>query len=66
MLFNEVIKKMNLFTISAVRTSDLAISARKMMNWNKEEWATRPCLVTGGNRPDLDDSQLPLIHSLSE
>lgn len=66
MLFNEVIEKMNLFTISAVRTSDLAISARKMMNWNKEEWATRPCLVTGGNRPDLDESQLPLIHSLSE
>lgn len=66
MLFNEVIEKMNLFTISAVRTSDLAISARKMMNWDKEEWATRPCLATAGNRPDLDESQLPLIHSLSE
>lgn len=66
MLFNEVIEKMNLFTISAVRTSDLAVSARKMMNWNKEEWATRPCLVTAENRPELDDSQLPLVHSLSE
>lgn len=42
MLFNEVIEKMNLFTISAVRTSDLAISARKMMSWNNEEWATHP------------------------
>jgi hypothetical protein len=37
MLFNEVIEKMNLFTISAVRTSD-----RKMMSWNNEEWATHP------------------------
>ena len=32
MLFNEVIERMNLFTLSAVRTSDLAISAKKMMN----------------------------------
>lgn len=66
MFFNEVIDKMNLFTISAVRTSDLAISARKMMNWDKEEWTTRPCLATAGNRSNLDESQLPLIHSLSE
>ena len=65
MLFNEVIERMNLFTLSAVRTSDLAISAKKMMNWDQEAWSTSPCLATGANRPDLDNNLLPLVHDLS-
>ncbi|PNK59569.1 hypothetical protein [Psychrobacter sp. FDAARGOS_221] len=65
MLFNEVIERMNMFTVSAVRTSDLAIAGRKMMNWDKQAWSTPPCLVTAGNKPDLDENLLPLIHSLS-
>lgn len=65
MLFNEVIERMNLFTLSAVRTSDLAISARKMMNWDKEAWSTAPRLATVANRPDLDENLLPLVHALS-
>tara|TARA_R110002051_G_scaffold264241_1_gene324153 strand:+ start:1447 stop:2211 length:765 start_codon:yes stop_codon:yes gene_type:complete len=65
MVFNEVIERMNLFTLSAVRTSDLAISAKKMMNWDKEAWSTSPCLSTAANRPDLDEKLLPLVHDLS-
>lgn len=66
MLFNEVIERMNLFTLSAVRTSDLAISARKMMNWDEEAWSTAPFLSTAANRPDLDKDLLPLVHALSK
>ncbi|WP_288997914.1 hypothetical protein [uncultured Psychrobacter sp.] len=65
MVFSEVVERMNLFTLSAVRTSDLAISARKMMNWDKEAWSTSPCLATAANKPSLDENLLPLVHDLS-
>lgn len=65
MLFNQLIERMNLFTLSAVRTSDLAISAKKMMNWDQEAWSTSPRLATGANKLDLDENLLPLIQELS-
>ena len=65
MLFNEVVDRMNLFTLSAVRTSDLAISAKKLMNWDTVAWSEPPCLGTVANKQNLDEKLLPLAQDLS-
>ncbi|GAW87910.1 hypothetical protein bplSymb_SCF28201P001 [Bathymodiolus platifrons methanotrophic gill symbiont] len=62
----QVIRKMNLYTISAVRTNDLAVSANKLMHWDEKEWNIKPRLSTGANRKDLSDKELPLCLEISD
>lgn len=64
MKFSELIEKMNLYTLSAVRCSDLAISAGKLMLWNCEEWDKEPCLASARNMPDIKMC-LPLVQGVS-
>ena len=62
----QVIRKMNLYTISAVRTNDLAVSANKLMHWDEKQWNIRPRLSTGANRKNLSKKELPLCLEISD
>ena len=62
----ELVGKLSIYTLSAVHIHDLAISAEKLMSWNKEDWKTPPYLSTGANRPSLSEKELPLCLILSE
>jgi len=65
MNLQEVIKKMNAYTISATYTHDLAISSSKLMSWDESEWKIKPRLSTGANRKDLSKKELPLCLEMS-
>jgi hypothetical protein len=62
----QVIRKMNLYTISAVRTNDLAVSANKLMHWDEKQWNIRPRVSTGANRKNLSKKELPLCLEISD
>ncbi len=65
MNFDQVIQRMNLYTISTIKIHDLAVSAEKLMSWDEKAWKTKPRLSTGANRKNLSRKVLPLCLEIS-
>ena len=65
MNFDQIIHKMNMYSISAFQIHDLAVSAKKLMDWDSKSRTVPPYLSNGANRPDLSSKQLSLFLSVS-
>ena len=66
MNFDRLIHRMNIATLSMMHVHDLAVSADKLMSWDKGLWSLKPRLSTGANRPDLGEKELPLCLEMSD